>query len=65
MESAVFGAKHAERALDLRTLMDDLLRDQRVSHRDHVQVLNSPRSQEDALKHPLADSDGFITGLGS
>jgi general secretion pathway protein E len=54
MESAVFGEKQSERALDLRGLMDDLLRDLRISHRDHVQLLNSPRSKDDALKHPLA-----------
>ena len=53
-ESAVFGAKQVERALDLRGLMDDLLRDQRISHRDHVLVLNGSRSQEEALRHPLS-----------
>ncbi|MCP3908037.1 MAG: type II/IV secretion system protein [Oceanicoccus sp.] len=53
-DNAAFGAKQAERALDLRGLMDDLLRDQRIGHKDHVQVLNSSRSQQDALRHPLS-----------
>ncbi|MFA7553101.1 MAG: GspE/PulE family protein [Spongiibacteraceae bacterium] len=34
--------------------MDDLLRDQRVSVEDHNRVLNSARSKEQAIKHPLS-----------
>ena len=51
--STDFKTKQAERALDLPGLMDDLLRDQRIGHHDYRQVLNSCRSQEEALKHPL------------
>ncbi len=54
MESIVTGAKQADRALDLRGLMDDLLKDQRVSPEDHVQLLNRSRSKEQATMHPLA-----------
>ena len=38
-----------ERALDVSGLMDDLLRDRRITHQDHIQVLNRCRSQEEAL----------------
>ncbi|MEE8057903.1 MAG: GspE/PulE family protein [Pseudomonadales bacterium] len=34
--------------------MDDLLKDQRVSPEDHVQLLNRSRSKEQATMHPLA-----------
>jgi general secretion pathway protein E len=43
----------AERALDLRIVMDDLLRDRRISQPDHVRVLNSQRSKEQTTLHPL------------
>lgn len=52
--SAVLDTKQIGSALDLRRLMDDLLRDQRIGHSDHLQVLNGCRSQEEALKHPLS-----------
>jgi general secretion pathway protein E len=42
-----------ERALDLRTLMDDLLQDQVIGSGDHMRVLNSSRSKDEALLHPL------------
>ncbi|MEH6911830.1 MAG: GspE/PulE family protein [Oceanicoccus sp.] len=42
-----------ERALDLRTLMDDLLQDQVIGSNDHMRVLNSSRSKDEALLHPL------------
>lgn len=44
----------AERALDLRTLMDDLLRDGRISAQSHSQLLSSARSKEQASMHPLS-----------
>ena len=43
-----------ERVLDLRGLMDDLLRDQRISQADHTALLNKPRNKAQALMHPLA-----------
>ncbi len=54
MEGAVAGSKQAERALDLRVLMDDLLKDQRISAEEHMQLLNTPRDKEQATMHPLA-----------
>ena len=42
------------RALDLRTLMDDLLQDKVISAEDHMRVLNSARSKDEALLHPLS-----------
>ncbi len=48
------GTKQIERTLDLRGLMDDLLRDQRVSLADHTELLNRSRSKEQAIMHPLA-----------
>ncbi len=33
--------------------MDDLLKDKRISPEAHSEVLNSPRSKTEALKHPL------------
>ena len=42
------------RALDLRTLMDDLLQDKVISAEDHMRVLNSSRSKDEALLHPLS-----------
>lgn len=49
----VLTAKHAERALDLRGLMDDLLKDQRISPEEHTSVLNHSRSKDEASMHPL------------
>lgn len=46
-------ATEGERALDLRLLMVDLLNDGRISAQDQALVLNSPRSKEQATKHPL------------
>ena len=54
MEGATVLSNRAERALDLRTLMDDLLKDRRISSDDHLQVLNSSRSKEEASMHPLS-----------
>jgi general secretion pathway protein E len=42
------------RALDLRTLMDDLLQDKVIGAEDHMRVLNSARSKDEALLHPLS-----------
>lgn len=44
----------AERVLDLRILMDDLLREQMISSADHTLVLNSSRTKEQAIMHPLS-----------
>ncbi|MGK0499632.1 MAG: general secretion pathway protein E [Oceanicoccus sp.] len=40
-------------ALELRSLLDGLLRDQRISEQDQLRVLNHRRSKEEALTHPL------------
>ena len=42
-----------ERPLDLRTLMDRLLQDQLIGSEDHRRILNSSRSKDEALTHPL------------
>ena len=47
-------SKPRARALDLRTLMDDLLQDKVISAEDHMRVLNSARSKDEALLHPLS-----------
>ena len=44
----------AERALDLRNLMDGLLRDGHIQAQEHGRILNSTRSKEEALLHPLS-----------
>lgn len=46
-------APAGERPLDLRMLMDALLRDGRISADTHTQVLNTSRSKEQATMHPL------------
>ncbi len=43
-----------ERRLDLRTLMDDLLQDKVIGSDDHRRILNSSRSKDEALLHPLS-----------
>ncbi len=53
METSTAVVSRAGRTLDLRNLMDDLLKDQRVSSADHAQLLNSSRSKEEAMQHPL------------
>ena len=53
METAIKSTSKAERALDLRSLMDGLVKDQRISAADHAQLLNGSRSKEEAMQHPL------------
>jgi general secretion pathway protein E len=47
------GIRHAERSLNLRVILDDLLKAGRLSSIDHDGLLNSPRSKNDAVKHPM------------
>lgn len=54
MEGVIAAAKGVERALDLRVLMDDLLKDRRITPEDHALVLNKSRSKEEATLHPLS-----------
>jgi general secretion pathway protein E len=46
-------ATEPERVLDLRLLMVDLLNDGRITAQDQARVLNSPRTKEEAIMHPL------------
>ena len=47
-------AGSSDRALDLRTIMDDLLRSGRVSMEAHGSLLNSQRTKDQAMMHPLS-----------
>ncbi len=46
-------ATHAERALDLRVLLDDMVSDGLVSEEDREALLSGPRGIEHASSHPL------------
>lgn len=54
MNTVTNAASRMGQALDLRSLVDDLLRDQRISSADHAQLLNSSRSKDEAMQHPLS-----------
>jgi general secretion pathway protein E len=51
--TATTGSRQLGGALELRCLLDGLLRDQRISEQDQLRVLNHRRSKEEALTHPL------------
>ncbi len=53
MEVVTAQANRADRALDLRTLMDDLLRQGLITSEAHTALLNTPRNKEQAVMHPL------------
>ena len=52
-KSTSSGIATADRVLDLRVLMDDLLNDQLIDTETHSKVLNSPRTNEQAAQNPL------------